>query len=237
MKISALPQPVALALALFISAPSLPAEVTLDGSFNPSLTGWVLTVAVQPDGQILIGGRVNVDAAVPRTNLARLNIDGTVDGLFHPPLLEGVDSVQVQNDERIMVGFSGAIARLDPDGSRIPGFPETIGYRSPVLEAGGSILVFGGYKRIQRLDRVGNLVALFPVPGWGEDQDVYVVAVQTDGKILAGGEFDVDGILRLNADGSPDLGFSQKWFRQQGVEALCEQADGKILIAGGFVNF
>jgi uncharacterized delta-60 repeat protein len=230
-------RPAAISAALLIMVVTvLRAEVTLDGSFSPTLAGSVWTVAVQPGGKILIGGSFEAGAGAPRTNLARLNLNGTVDATFNPSLPSSVYSIHTQSDGGVLVGggFAPAgIARLDSIGRQVSGFPAAPAYvSSPVPEVGGSILVFGGYKRIQRLDGNGELVASFPVPGWGEDQDVYVLAVQADGKILAGGEFGARGILRLNADGSPDTGFNPQWDGQKWVEALCEQADGKILIAG-----
>jgi uncharacterized delta-60 repeat protein len=69
--------------------------------------------------------------------------------------------------------------------------------------------------------------------------EIYVVAVQLDGKILIGGAFTSVGgrvsryITRLNADGTLDSGFSAAQANTV-VRTIAVQADGKILIGGLF---
>ena len=64
------------------------------------------------------------------------------------------------------------------------------------------------------------------------------IVVQPDGKILTCGIY--SGFTRLNADGSPDPGFSEVkviWLAQAGtITALALQTDGKILIGGGILT-
>jgi len=70
------------------------------------------------------------------------------------------------------------------------------------------------------------------------DDTIFVVAVQLDGKILIGGNFNhVQGvarskIARLNADGSLDLAFNPS--ADNTVLSMAIQADGKILVGGNF---
>src|SRR6185437_1814069 len=70
------------------------------------------------------------------------------------------------------------------------------------------------------------------------NNDVRVLAVQADGKILAGGDFTSIGgqtrnqIARLNPDGSLDTSFDPN--ANSEVRAIAMQADGKILVGGSF---
>jgi hypothetical protein len=68
--------------------------------------------------------------------------------------------------------------------------------------------------------------------------EVYCVAAQSDGKVLAGGSFTIiggqsrSGLARLNADGTLDAGFNPGVTGS--VQRIVLQADGKILVAGAF---
>ena len=72
------------------------------------------------------------------------------------------------------------------------------------------------------------------------NDSVYSIAVQSDGKILIGGEFtNVGGtarnfIARLNPDGSLDTAFDPN--ANSGVYSIAIQSDGKIVIGGEFTN-
>jgi uncharacterized delta-60 repeat protein len=64
--------------------------------------------------------------------------------------------------------------------------------------------------------------------------------LQTDGKLLIGGQFNkVHGvtrqsIARLNADGTLDLSFTPDSFWSSGVKAMIPQTDSKIIVLGAF---
>ena len=73
-----------------------------------------------------------------------------------------------------------------------------------------------------------------------EKDQIHVIRVQPDGKILVGGQFLFEGtksrihnILRLNADGTLDAGFNaESSFFDYGVTAILIQPDGKLLVFG-----
>ncbi len=97
-----------------------------------------------------------------RNRIARLNPDGTLDTAFDPNANgRGVLSIAVQADGKILVG--------------------------------GSLGSIGGQVRryIARLDAATGLADSFDpnANGSGEDFPVQSIAVQADGKILAGGPF------------------------------------------------
>jgi uncharacterized delta-60 repeat protein len=70
------------------------------------------------------------------------------------------------------------------------------------------------------------------------DGTLYSLAVQTDGKILVGGNLYtgtvMDGIQRLNADGIRDSAFNPSVYGE--VLSIAVQADGKILVGGDFIR-
>src|SRR5439155_548669 len=94
--------------------------------------------------------------------------------------------------------------------------------------------------RIGRVNASGTLDTGFNP---GENSTVQALAVQADGKIVAGGSFTTLGnsgttarnrIGRLNLDGTVDTGFDPGANRP--VRALAVQADGRILVAGDFTT-
>ena len=80
-------------------------------------------------------------------------------------------------------------------------------------------------------------------PGAGANSIIHSVAIQSDDKILIGGDFTTyDGtsrnhIARLNADGSLDTGFDPGAGANNGVRSVALDADGKILIGGFFREY
>src|SRR6185436_9527421 len=77
-------------------------------------------------------------------------------------------------------------------------------------------------------------------PGSGADFGVYALAVQTDGKVVVGGDFasingmDRNFIGRLNANGSLDTGFNSSTGPDSTVFSIGLQTDGKVLLGGQF---
>jgi uncharacterized delta-60 repeat protein/uncharacterized repeat protein (TIGR02543 family) len=195
----------------------LNADGTLDAGFNPGANERVLSLAVQADGKILVGGEFSTLAGQTRNYIGRLNADGTVDSGFNPGAGGWVYSLAVQADGKILVGgeFStlagqqrNQLARLNYSGTLDAGFNPGAsgGYFSYVhslaVQANGRILVGGGFtalggqtrKYLGRLNADGTLDGDFdPEPGDSEYVVVYSLAVQADGKILVGGEFDTLG--------------------------------------------
>jgi len=108
-------------------------------------------------------------------------------------------------------------------------------------QADGKLLVLTkNQKKIIRLDgdkidRSFNLEAFF-------DDVVYDFAVQPDGKIIAVGYFTAFGqtndnrIIRLNPDGTKDLGFSSLGFNAA-AKSMALQPDGKIVVSGDFTSY
>jgi uncharacterized delta-60 repeat protein len=240
---------------------------SLDGSFNPG-TGTdnsVWTTAVQSDGKIIIGGAFTTYNGTARNRIARLNTDGSLDATFNPGT--GADdwvyTTAVQSDGKIIIGgefitYNGTarnrIARLNADGSLDAIFNPGTGandiVRTTALQSDGKIIIGGFFityngtarNRIARLNTDGSLDATFN-PGTGANSYVETTAVQSDGKVIIGGDFTtyngtaINCIARLNADGSLDASFNPGTGANHRVATTALQSDGKIIIGGGFSSY
>ena len=146
-------------------------------------------------------------------------------------------------------------ADLDTTFSISTGFDDTssnnnVPVRTFAVQSDGKILVAGSFytfqgntqNRIIRLNTDGTKDTTFNV-GTGFDSTVYKIELQSDGKIIVVGNFNLYNgtsktfIIRLNTDGSIDntfgvgIGFDGLLF------GLTIQNDGKILVGGNYVNF
>jgi uncharacterized delta-60 repeat protein len=194
---------------------------TLDATLDPGANNTVETLAVQPDGKILVGGAFTMlggggSGIIARSRIGRLNPDGTLDTSFDPGANLPVNALAVQTDGKILVG--GTFTGL----------------------GGGTGTTLRN--RIGRLNADGTLDTSFNP---GANNEVTALAVQADGKILVGGTFTTLGgggagttarnaIGRLNANGSLDTSFDPG--ASGDVNSLAVQADGKILVGGGFTT-
>jgi uncharacterized delta-60 repeat protein len=120
-----------------------------------------------------------------------------------------------------------------------------------VVQTSDGKLLFGGifesysgqpFNRIVRTEVDGSIDDTFDI-GTGFDNDVYTMAVQTDGKILVGGLFEsyngtpAGKIIRLNNDGSVDNTFGIGTGFNFSVFAITIQSDNKILVGGIFTQY
>lgn len=114
-----------------------------------------------------------------------------------------------------------------------PGFISARPWRILLLAA----LVVGGLSRAAA--QPGSLDFSFN-PGDGTDNLIFSVAVQADGKVLIGGQFNsVNGtnrnrIARLHPNGSLDTTFDPGTGADGPVNSVALQADGKVLVGGSF---
>lgn len=206
---------------------------TIDLSFNSSDLGFgngdslkdlyygnavsVRTTAIQNDGKILIGGAFNFYNGQPRIGIARLNVDGSLDTSFNPILNNFVYTISIQNDGKIIIGG---------------GFTTCNGITR---------------NRIARINADGTLDNSFnPSPGFplsSNNNGVVTTAIQSDGKIIVGGEFvsyngiSRNNIVRINIDGTIDASFNPGTGTDSLVQKIAIQNDGKIILGGGFSSF
>ncbi|MCB1204791.1 MAG: SUMF1/EgtB/PvdO family nonheme iron enzyme [Verrucomicrobiae bacterium] len=245
----------------------LNADGTADGSFDPGdgANNQVETLAVQPDGKVIIGGWFTRYDGIVRNRIARILPDGNIDPSFDPGSgFNGVvASVALQPDGKILAGgyfttCNGTprnyVARLNPDGSLDGGFDPGAGASSAVravaIQTDGKVMIGGLFttvdgvarNRLARLNSDGSLDGGFTI-GSGCDGPVSCLAVQSDGRILAGGTFtDFNGtqrnrIVRVESTGSLDGSFDPGSGANAEISTLALQGDGKIVIGGWFTSF
>src|SRR5690349_13068869 len=118
-------QSAALCLLAALVAASAIAQNANDG-FDPNVTGFVRTLAVQADGRIIIGGTFTQVQGMACSNLARLTLDGALDTNFTAQADGDVHCLAVQSNGWILVGGDftqlggqprARLGRLSPDGS------------------------------------------------------------------------------------------------------------------------
>ncbi|MFP5443182.1 MAG: delta-60 repeat domain-containing protein, partial [Betaproteobacteria bacterium] len=93
----------ALVLLLLWAPQPAAAQSALDG-FDPNANDVVLSVVVQTDGKVLLGGGFTLLGSQTRNRIARLNADGSVDASFDPNADGAVNTLALQPDGKILVG-------------------------------------------------------------------------------------------------------------------------------------
>lgn len=217
----------------------LNADGSVDPSFNPNGPLPYLAVsslALQPDGKVLIAGQSFHHTVCDENGcydyyisvVLRLHTDGSLDISFNPAAGGSGDDY----------GLSSSLA----------------------LQSDGKVLVAGYFRDFNSMNRQG-LVRLGTNGVLDTSFDtgagfanfaggIWSVSAQQDGKILIGGNFtyyfgttNLSGLARLNADGSPDNGFNAHFgVRHYGncggdvcysvafPTAVKVQPDGKVLV-------
>ena len=226
-------------------------------------------LAVQADGKVLVGGHYIFGNSPPIGFLRRADVNGSVDTSFHTPSEYGggIFSINLQSDGKIIVGgkekllkntsqttSTVLIARLNTNGTADNTFfhndilmtAQYAAYTTSIL-ADGKIIVGGfftelssyGAHNIGRLNADGTLdIAFNKVTG--ANGDIKASAVQSNGRIVIGGNFSAfhyqsrSHIARLHENGSLDNSFNPGTGTNGPVHALAIQPDGKILVAGNF---
>lgn len=229
---------------------------------SPGANGPVSAVVVQPDGRAVIGGQFTAVNTITRNGIARMTTAGALDTSFNPGTgIDGfVEDIALNSDGSMYVvgGFTSydnigrnRIAKVNANGSLATSFDPSLGandvIRAVTVQNDGAVLVVGEFtflngaarNYIGRLNPDGTLDTTFD-PGSGANGFVYAVKVQSDGKILVGGDFtSFDGvprnrIARLNSDGSVDPNFVIGAGANDIVYDIAIQNDGKIVLAGAF---
>ncbi len=183
-------------------------------------------LAVQSDGKIVVVG----DASVDDFAILRLNGDGTPDTTFGGAgtgkkiidfgHIEQARGVAIQTDGKIIVGGAGVPGGTSRDFAVVR-----------CLSGGGLDPAFNGGSVVTTDIQGGNVF----------NDQVYAMAVQTDGKIILGGSSRTNiAMVRYMTDGTLDSGFGTggKVFTagstatEQQINALAVMSDGRIVAAG-----
>src|SRR5919202_38075 len=211
---------------------------TLDTTFNPTggMNSSVVALALDSSGKLYAGGTFTTVNGTARNYIARMNADGSLDNAFNPTggMDYRVNAIAIDSSGKLYAGgyfttVNGTarnyIARMNADGSLDNAFNPTGGMDNGVeaiaidkcgeLYAGGYFTTVNGTARnyIARMNADGSLDNAFNPTG-GMDNGVEAIAIDSSGKLYAGGDFStVNGtarskIARMNADGSLDTAFT-----------------------------
>ena len=192
---------------------------SLDTTFNTGTgaNGTVWAVAVDPAGNVIIGGDFTAYNSTNRNHIARLLGNGpqagSLDTSFDPGTGPDQDVLTVGTDSRTNVIIGGSF--LTVSGTNWPG--------------------------LARLAPSGALDTNFS-PGSDVSGTVYSLAVSRANQIVIGGSFtqvnhtNLNGIARLNSNGSVDYSFTPGPGVNGPVYAVAIQPDQKIVVGGQFTT-
>jgi uncharacterized delta-60 repeat protein len=245
----------------------LNADGSIDETFNPGggANNRVNTIALQSDGKLLIGGLFTSYDGVERNRIARLNANGSLDATFNPGTGAGgsVNAIALQSDGKVLIGggfttYNGTtrnrIARVNANGTLDTAVYTGTGANSDVsaivVRSDGKVLIGGAFttyngttrNRIARLNANGTLDTGLD-PGTGANASVLSIALQSDGKLVVGGQFSsYDGtargrVARLNANGTLDTSFDVGTGVDSSVWSVALRTDGVVHVGGGFTTF
>jgi len=196
----------------------------LDASFTPPAMGAVETIALQADGQYLVG---------TKTGLVRLTHAGAVDASFVPGVVPTpAIAIAVQADGKVLVaGATSGVVRLNADGSvdsSFKAFTPTGTIQTLTVEADGAVIVAGLFtvsadgqtiSNVARLSSNGTVDSHFnPAP----DGAVDALALQSDGRLLLGGAF-------TNVSGVPQAVIARVGVSAPAPQTLAVSADNKTI--------
>ena len=196
---------------------------TLDTSFNigTGFDSFVYATSIDSSGRTVAGGLFTSYNGSTQNRLARINSNGSIDTSFN-----------------VGTGFNNTV-------------------NATAIDSNGKILVGGEYttynsstqNRLVRLNSDGTKDNSFNV-GTGFDATVWALAVDSNGKILVGGNFtSYNGsaqnyLIRLNSDGTKDtsfdIGTGFVGFTGGSIGLVTEiviDSNGKILIGGNFTSY
>jgi uncharacterized delta-60 repeat protein len=236
--------------------------------FEFNTTGFnsiVLSIAIDSNGKIYMGGSFTTYKGVTENYIIRLNPDGSKDTGFDNTtgFNNTVRSIAIDSNGKIYVGgdftsYKGVtenrIIRLNADGSKDTAFDNTTGFGSTVfsiaIDSNGKIYVVGQfttYKSVTnnyiiRLNPDGSKDTGFDNTT-GFNSTVTSIAIDSNGKIYVGGGFTTyksltnNYIIRLNTDGSKDTGFDNTTGFNGSVNAIAIDSNGKIYMGGIFTSY
>jgi len=213
-----------------------------ENSGGAGLNNTVSSLVIQSDDKIVMVGGFTTQSGVSANRIARFNADGTSDTTFSTNIGTGlsgtVRSLAIQSDGKIVAGgdfttqngtTANRIARFNADGTPDTTFRTNIGtglgstVNSFAIQPDDKIVVGGNFTT--QNGTTANYIARFNADGTpditfstnigiGLGYRTYSLAIQSDGKILAGGDFTTQNgttanrIARFNSDGTPDTIFS-----------------------------
>lgn len=182
------------------------------------------SIALQPDGKILLSGSALADLRTVDHGVARFNPDGTLDPTF------GMGGLVLGGFSRTDLGLA---LELRPDGGFF-----VAGYDRSGPTATFALLRYDPNGEVDPSFGAGGLVTTnFPGPG---DDMIFALLVDGDGRVVAVGSHDEDfALARYLEDGSLDLSFGSGGLVTTDFAGAMDrstdaalQNDGKLVVVG-----
>ena len=239
----------------------LNSDWSLDTSFNANIStsAQLNSIAIQPDGKIIIGGTFVTVGWVARSRIARLNSDWSLDTSFNPNASSNVNSIIVQPDWKIIVWWAfttigwvarNRIARLNSDWSLDTSFNPNSNSTiiTIALQTDGKILLWGWFTTIGWVAR--NYIARLN-SDWSLDTSfnpnsnstVNTIYLLPDWSIIIGWLFTTmwgiarTEIAKVDNNGTLDTSFNVVfWWASTAIFALTQDNQSNIIAWGSFTT-
>ena len=226
----------------------------------------VYSLVLDSNGKLYVAGLFSTYKGNTENRIIRLNPDGTKDTAFDNSTgFSGgtVWSLQLDSNGKLYVGgaftsYKGTTAnyiiRLNDDGTKDTGFDNSTGFNSTVrallLDSNGKLYVGGDFTTykgttanyIIRLNDDGTKDTGFD-NSTGFNNPVYSVKLDSNGKLYVGGSFTTykgnteNRIIRLNDDGTKDMGFDNSTGFNNVARSLVLDSNGKLYVGGDFTTY
>lgn len=242
-------------------------SISIESDFG--LLGRNQSLGIDSNDKIIITGSTTKaylkNAA--NTRILSLNGDGTINSVFGLVTTDisypQPHSMFIDSNNKLVIGayYKNKVYRYNSDGSvdssldmpvdSVSSGPIwcTSAYSNNKILIGGD---FTSYKAVScganliRVDSTGTIDSTFDT-GTGFNDTVYTITVQSDNKILVGGEFNEfnsvaqSGLIRLTESGTKDssfdIGSGFDYFSSRYIYSIKIQNDNKILVGGYFNTY
>jgi uncharacterized delta-60 repeat protein len=191
---------------------------TIDSSFNygSGFNSDVLSIKLQSDGKILVGGNFSSYNGVNCNRIVRLNIDGSIDNTFS-----------------IGTGFNGGVSDIKITNDNL-------------IYVGGSFDTYQGlnYRGIVRIDLNGSIDTTFnTLNNFPTFSSVLRIIISDNNSVYLGGSFSsyssttANNMLKLTSGGTIDTSFNIGSGFNSTIIDMCLDSLGDIYAVGGFTTF
>lgn len=233
----------------------------LDTTFSLTTDGYLTAIAVQSNGDILVGGLFSaVNGAGSHNGLVRVNSVGQVDPTFTAPtaiggqplLIDLIASLLIQSDGSIVVAASGVnyndsngagLFRVDSTGKVDPAFAFTFIANATInaatLQPDGKVVFVGNFSAVNGHAR--NLAARVSgvngqLDGFTPDAALLAQNPPEAVIVLANGDIAIGGnnapVIALRPTGALDNRFTASFNSTDQVKVLAVDANAKLLVGG-----
>jgi len=242
------------------------------GFTTTSINQGITEIVLQVDGKIIVAGTFTAYNGIACKDLVRLNSNGTLDTTFNigTGFNNTINAISIQSDGKIIVvgaftffnnNTANYILKLNTDGTLDTTFDATnsgsnlfdAAIIDLAIQSDEKIMIVGNFtnyggspqNKVARLNPNGLLDILFNNQGTGFVGSTSSIAIQSNGKIIVGGNFtsyngiNKNHLIRLETDGTIDTTFNTGTVTgpSSAVTSVNIQSDGKIMILGSFTSY